>query len=91
MRMEVLIADDELDLLDQYRVSLEAKGHNVITCKDGQQCVKVYLTEYEHHAKDIMPFDAVVLDYQMPQKNGYAVGKDILGKNRPQRIIFGWG
>lgn len=91
MRMEVLIADDELDLLDQYRVSLEAKGHNVITCKDGQQCVKVYLTEYEHHAKDIMPFDAVVLDYQMPQKNGIEVAKEILAINPHQRIIFASG
>ena len=91
MQMEVLIADDELVLLDQYRGSLEAKGHNVITCKDGQQCVKLYLTEYEHHAKYIMPFDAVVLDYQMPQKNGIEVAKEILAKNPHQRINFASG
>ena len=89
--MEVLIADDELDLLDQYKLALEARGHSVITCKDGQQCVKVYAAEHEHQSNEVGPFDAVVLDYQMPQKNGIDVAKEILAMNPHQRIIFASG
>lgn len=89
--MEILIADDELDLLDQYKFALEAKGHSVITCKDGRQCLTTYMTENEHQSSEGGPFDAVVLDYQMPQKNGIEVAKEILTVNPHQRIIFASG
>lgn len=34
------------------------------------------------------PFDAVVLDYRIPEKDGMEVAKEILGINPEQRIIF---
>ena len=34
------------------------------------------------------PFDAVVLDYRMPKKDGLEVAKEILDLNPKQRIIF---
>jgi CheY-like chemotaxis protein len=34
------------------------------------------------------PFDAVVLDYRMPNKDGLEVAKEILSLNPSQRIIF---
>ena len=34
------------------------------------------------------PFDAVVLDYRMPKKDGLEVAKEILALNPSQRIIF---
>jgi CheY-like chemotaxis protein len=34
------------------------------------------------------PYDAVVLDYRMPKKDGLQVAKEILGSNPSQRIIF---
>jgi CheY-like chemotaxis protein len=37
---------------------------------------------------DLPPFDAVVLDYRMPKKDGLEVAKDILAANPSQRIIF---
>ncbi|HKU32615.1 MAG TPA: response regulator [Candidatus Nitrosotalea sp.] len=91
--MEVLIADDESDLLDQYRFALEAKGHNVISCNDGEQCLRIYMIESEQQHKDNFstPFDVVVLDYQMPKANGIEVAKQILAVNSHQRIIFASG
>jgi CheY-like chemotaxis protein len=35
-----------------------------------------------------VPFDAVVLDYRMPKKDGLEVAKHILAANPSQRIIF---
>jgi response regulator RpfG family c-di-GMP phosphodiesterase len=34
------------------------------------------------------PFEAVILDYRMPQMNGMEVAKEILAVNPHQRIIF---
>jgi CheY-like chemotaxis protein len=34
------------------------------------------------------PYDAVVLDYRMPKKDGLQAAKEILGSNPSQRIIF---
>ena len=34
------------------------------------------------------PYDAVVLDYRMPKKDGLQVAKEILASNPSQRIIF---
>ena len=34
------------------------------------------------------PFDAVILDYRMPKKDGLEVAKEILALNPSQRIIF---
>ncbi|HEX5457055.1 MAG TPA: response regulator [Candidatus Nitrosotalea sp.] len=92
--MHVLIAEDEKDLLDQYRDMLEEKGHKVTSSANGDECVKIYRIESEHNIKSddsISPFDAVILDYQMPLKNGLETAKEILDMNSHQRIIFASG
>ena len=91
--MHVLIAEDEKDLLDQYRDALEDKGHKVTISTNGNECVEIYRIESEHGEKstDDLPFDAVILDYQMPVKNGLETAKEILKINPKQRIIFASG
>jgi len=83
--MKILIADDEPDLLSQYRTILEDKGHSVTTTLDGETCVLEYSKKL---SEDPNPFDAVVLDYSMPKLNGLQTAKEILGLNPSQRIIF---
>jgi response regulator RpfG family c-di-GMP phosphodiesterase len=39
-------------------------------------------------SKHVQPFDAVILDYKMPEINGMEVAKEILAINSHQRIIF---
>jgi len=92
--MHVLIAEDEKDLLEQYTEALEEKGHKVTISKDGVECIKIYRIESEH-GEDIDDingqFDAVILDYQMPLKNGLETAQEILKINPKQRIIFASG
>ena len=38
--------------------------------------------------RDVQPYDAVILDYKMPDRNGIEVAKEILAINSHQRIIF---
>lgn len=92
--MKLLIAEDESDLRDQYKEFLEQNNHQVITTKDGDECVTVFTSENKKwlSKKDDTdtdsPFDVVILDYQMPKKDGLEVAKDILSLVPKQRIIF---
>ena len=92
--MKILIAEDEPDLREQYKEFLEQNNHQVITTKDGEECVSVFTSENKKWLlkKDDTdtdsPFDAVILDYQMPKKNGLEVAKDVLSIAPKQRVIF---
>lgn len=91
--MHVLIAEDESDLLMQYAEALEERGHKVTTSRDGVECMKIYQIETElgRDDEDHNQFDAVILDYQMPFKNGLETAQEILKINPKQRIIFASG
>lgn len=84
--MKILIADDEPDLLSQFKTVLEDGGHTVATANDGEDCVMAYSREFAAHPEKT--FDVVVLDYSMPKMNGLDAAKEILGLSPSQRIIF---
>jgi CheY-like chemotaxis protein len=96
--MRVLIAEDELDIALSYKKALERKDHEVIITSDGEECLKKYRLDIEQESKDTnnspqsssssSSFDAVILDYKMPKKDGIEVAKEILEMNSKQRIIF---
>lgn len=93
--MKILIAEDEHDLLSQYKELLEQNNHQVITTSNGEECLLSYRKEYEKWAEGKnddsspdTPFDALILDYQMPKKNGLDVAKEIISIVPNQRIIF---
>ena len=92
--MKILIAEDEPDLREQYKEFLEQNNHQPIITKDGEECISVFHDEHKKLASNSndeeqdSPFDAVVLDYQMPKKNGLDVAKEILAIVPKQRIIF---
>ncbi len=84
--MKILLADDEPDLLSQYRTILEDRQHTVVTSGDGGTCVNTYVEQFQKNPENT--FDAVVLDYSMPKMNGLDAAKEILKLNPSQRIIF---
>lgn len=93
--MKILIAEDESDLLLQYKEFLEQNNHVPITTKDGEDCLSMFykeLKKWEANKNNELnteaPFDVVILDYQMPKKNGLEVAKEILSLVPKQRIIF---
>jgi DNA-binding response OmpR family regulator len=85
MTMKILIAEDEEDIGEQYKMTLEALGHEVFLTRDGEECLKKYRDVSTH---SVSPFDVVVLDYMMPIKDGVIVAKEILKEYPKQRIIF---
>ncbi len=93
--MKILIAEDESDLLSQYKEFLEKNNHEVITTTNGEECLLAYRKVYEKWFKEKdedsspdSPFDALILDYQMPKKNGLEAAKEIISIVPNQRIIF---
>jgi CheY-like chemotaxis protein len=92
--MRVLIAEDDPQTLKPYQVALDARGHDVLVTDNGEDCLRIYRESLNKHSQtkgpddNPSPFDAVVLDYRMPRKDGMEVAKEILELNPDQRVIF---
>jgi CheY-like chemotaxis protein len=94
--MNILIAEDEMDIAILYKKVLEARNHQVTVTSNGEDCLKSYHDVFQEmissHTRGMQrlqaPFDVVLLDYKMPQINGMEVAKEILAVNSHQRIIF---
>lgn len=89
--MKILIAEDEPDIVEAYKIALEKRNHEVVITYNGEDCLKVYhdaLMPMPKSKSNGSPFDAIVLDYRMPKKDGIEVAKEILALNPHQRIIF---
>ncbi len=90
--MNILIAEDNLFTSKQYKMILEKNGHTVSVTKDGVECIDEYINEAQYSElfrKDKSPpYDLVLLDHDMPRKNGAEVAKEIFECRPNQRIIF---
>ncbi len=89
MTLKVLIAEDEDDIAQQYKMVLEELGHEVERAKDGEECLKIFHDTLEKNSKDRSnPYDVILMDYLMPNKDGIEAAKVILEECPEQRIIF---
>ncbi|MBI4493231.1 MAG: response regulator transcription factor [Chloroflexi bacterium] len=62
--MRVLLADDDVDLLDLLTYALQREGYTVLAAVDGQQAVQRWEADYP---------DLVLLDGNLPKLNGFEV------------------
>jgi len=67
---QALVVDDEADAREFVRAILEPEGWEVHTAEDGQSGIE--------QAKALQP-DLVVLDVEMPNKNGFEVFSELIG------------
>ena len=68
MAKKILIIDDEPDLVEAVSIILESKGYAVAKAYGGVEGLKKVRTENP---------DLIVLDVMMPDKDGYAVCKEL--------------
>ena len=85
--MNILIVEDEVDLLEEYKTFLELNHHNALLETEGESALKTYFAKFDE-SSDVPPFDVVILDYQLPGKNGMEIASEILVKCPKQRILF---
>src|SRR5690242_19173321 len=79
--MKVLIADDDPQLLRALRITLGAKGYDILHAADGAEAVSVAV---DHHP------DLYLLDLGMPQLDGIQVIHAIRGwSDAPILVVSG--
>lgn len=61
MKKRILVVDDEPDLRDAISDALEQRGYEILTASDGEEGVKVALTEKP---------DFIIMDLLMPHMGG---------------------
>ena len=92
--MKILVAEDEPEIALQYEAILSERNHEVQVTHNGEDCIKAYYEEMDKvQAKNEYsplkpPFDAVILDYRMPKRDGMQVAREILTIQPKQRILF---
>ncbi len=60
----ILVADDEPNILQSIRLVLEEEGYQVLTAKDGEEALRLALSETP---------DLIILDIKMPKISGQEV------------------
>jgi CheY-like chemotaxis protein len=74
----VLLVDDDVDLLEINRITLEAEGFNVLTAENGDQAMRIATTT---------PVDVAVLDVMMTTPTeGFLLARALRHDDRTKQI-----
>ena len=90
----LLLMEDDPEISSLYAQVLKDRGHKVKLAHNAEQCLKIYGKRLHrvqmrgNSLRHVQPYDAVILDYKMPDRNGIEVAKEIQAINSHQRIIF---
>jgi DNA-binding response OmpR family regulator len=77
--MRILIAEDDKKVAEFIKKGLKEEQYAVDICFDGEEAL--FLTE-------INPYDLIILDIMLPKKNGFAVCREIRGRQLNTPIIM---
>lgn len=79
MSEKVLLVDDEEDFLNIMSERMTARGMDVTTAESAQEALSIL---------DKETFDAIVMDFQMPEMDGVSALKAIKQKNPELQVIL---
>ncbi|MDD3345182.1 MAG: response regulator [Candidatus Omnitrophica bacterium] len=86
MGIKILIADDDPDIRDVLKLTLEEENYEITEARDGEEALKIIRAK---------PLDLVLLDYKMPHMDGRQVcnliKKDLLLQHLPTIMVTGKG
>ena len=89
MPLNILIAEDEEDIAEQYKMGFEDRGHKVKITYNGVECINVYRRARQTlDDEDPIIYDAVIIDHNMPLKDGATLAEEIREINPEQTIVF---
>lgn len=82
----ILLVDDDPDILDVLEITLSEENYEILTAMDGEDALRIIKSK---------PLDLVLLDYNLPKRNGRQVcseiKKDILLQHLPIIMVTGKG
>jgi two-component system alkaline phosphatase synthesis response regulator PhoP len=96
----ILIVEDEQHLAEGLRFNLEAEGYQVQAVDTGEAALEMLLPDSREPSQ--LPFDLVVLDVMLPEKDGFAVVSEMRGagqfvptlmltaRGRPEDVLEGF-
>ena len=79
MEEKILVVDDEKPIVEILKYNLEKEGYRVLTAFNGEEALNMALTEQP---------DLIVLDIMLPQKDGFAVCREIRAQQLDIPIIM---
>ena len=79
VKVRLLVADDEKNLRELYRMELEEEGYDVETAANGMEV----LSRIEQQ-----DFDIIILDIQMPGLSGIDLLQKIMARDKRQPVIL---
>ena len=84
------MAEDEPELLRFYKILLEDLAFEVVTARDGQECIEEYVNNLilAGGVDGNSSFNLVILDHKMPRMNGMEVADQIAAKSPPQKLLM---
>ncbi len=89
MPLNILIAEDEEDIAEQYKMGFEDRGHKVKITYNGVECINEYRRSLQTlDGEDPIIYDAIIIDHNMPLKNGATLAEEIREINPEQTIVF---
>jgi CheY-like chemotaxis protein len=90
--LNILIAEDDQDIVRMYVKIFENKTNHITVATDGEECLRIYNEKFKEITVAMnsydQPFDILILDYKMPNIDGFEVAKRIISINPRQRIIL---
>ena len=75
---QILVADDELELIDPLRLFFEKEGLELIEAGDGLKCLELLKKEQVH---------LLILDIMMPGMDGFEVLRQVRKKSKLPAIM----
>jgi len=75
----VLIIDDEAAIRESLQILMEEEGYEVVNAQDGEEGLSLL---------DVEAFDLVLLDFQLPDRNGLEILKDIRERDPELAVIM---
>jgi DNA-binding response OmpR family regulator len=79
-KKRILLVEDEPNLAFQLSFNLQAEGYDVVPAVDGNIAVSKFGGEG--------PFDLIILDVMLPEKNGFEVAKHVRMRDDQTQILM---
>jgi CheY-like chemotaxis protein len=76
-KVKILLVEDELEVLELYKLKLSLDGYNVVTAMNGQEGLKKAIAEKP---------EMIFLDIKMPEMDGFEVLKRLRSEPKTKSI-----